>query len=668
MSGSQSAFILSPDQNTNRLNAHINYGTPPAVGSLYWDCGIIGSPSGRIGPVPAPANSIGNWVHYAFVASQSADSMSIYTNGILMTNQEGMIPFVRGAYDLHIGGGPSFPYDGSLDEFRVWNVARTQAQILSDLGDTLTGGESNLVLYYRFDSSSGTVATNSATATGAAFNGTLVNGPAWVNSTIGSVLNLVVTSRSGSGGGTLRQAVSNALPVGYITFDPSLSGSKISVAGSQILLDKYLVIDASALPGGLAIDAGNSNRIFQLTTNSAVTLIGLTLTNGNPGNSDGGAILNAGTLVLNQCTVISNTTSAYAGGIYNSGDLTVNNSTFANNSSTGGSGDAGAIHNAGTLTAFQSTFTGNSANGGGAIFSEGGAAFTVRQCTVVSNTAPTAGGIAVYLDTGIKTLANSIVSGNSPSDVAGSFTINSSNSVGANPRVGPLAYNGGPTPTMALLPGSPAIHGGGSYDEVQQVAVSGGAGTFILTFNGSNTVSLAFNAAAADVQSALNALPAIDGAAAVSLSGNVYTVTFAGSLAGQALPQMTASGSGGATAVVSTLTVGMPLSAFDQRGPGYPRVLGGSVDIGALQGVYNPAGPGPLTGAAILANGSFTAGFTNLTDTSDTVLATTNLSVPLNLWSNLGQAVESPAGSGNFQFTDPQATNNPARFYRVRSP
>jgi len=51
-----------------------------------------------------------------------------------------------------------------------------------------------------------------------------------------------------------------------------------------------------------------------------------------------------------------------------------------------------------------------------------------------------------------------------------------------------------------------------------------------------------------------------------------------------------------------------------------------------------------------------------------TVFATTNLARPFNTWSNLGPALEIPSGSGQFQFTDPQATNFSSRFYNVTSP
>ncbi|TSA41334.1 MAG: hypothetical protein D4R57_00720 [Verrucomicrobiales bacterium] len=80
------------------------------------------------------------------------------------------------------------------------------------------------------------------------------------------------------------------------------------------------------------------------------------------------------------------------------------------------------------------------------------------------------------------------------------------------------------------------------------------------------------------------------------------------------------------------------------------------------------ANPFALTGLTQLGNGSLQFGFTNSTGVPFTVLTSTNVALPLNQWSNLGPAVETPAASGQFQFTDSQATNHPQRFYRVRSP
>lgn len=173
----QSAFILAPDTTINRFNGHINFGGPaPNIGLTYWDFGHTST--GRLGGIAAPTNSISNWVHYAFVASQSSNSMSIYTNGVLQSAKTGMAVFARGSYDLQIGGISS-PYSGLLDDFRIWSVARSAAQIQAGFNAPLTGAEAGLLLYYRFDSTAGTVATNSAVATGPAYDGKLTNGPAW---------------------------------------------------------------------------------------------------------------------------------------------------------------------------------------------------------------------------------------------------------------------------------------------------------------------------------------------------------------------------------------------------------------------------------------------------------------------------------------------------------
>jgi hypothetical protein len=81
--------------------------------------------------------------------------------------------------------------------------------------------------------------------------------------------------------------------------------------------------------------------------------------------------------------------------------------------------------------------------------------------------------------------------------------------------------------------------------------------------------------------------------------------------------------------------------------------------------------PTPLViqaGTAKRLNGAFQFAFTNTSTNGNTVtiLATTNLLLPLTNWKVIGTVTGSPPGQ--FQFTDPQATNLSLRFYRVRSP
>lgn len=78
--------------------------------------------------------------------------------------------------------------------------------------------------------------------------------------------------------------------------------------------------------------------------------------------------------------------------------------------------------------------------------------------------------------------------------------------------------------------------------------------------------------------------------------------------------------------------------------------------------------PAAITGSTHNSSGTFQFDFTNQSGANFTIFATTNVAHPINAWSNLGAPTESPAGSGQYEFTDPQATNYFQRFYRVRSP
>ena len=105
-------------------------------------------------------------------------------------------------------------------------------------------------------------------------------------------------------------------------------------------------------------------------------------------------------------------------------------------------------------------------------------------------------------------------------------------------------------------------------------------------------------------------------------------------------------------AAASTLT-------NDQRGLSRPSGL--APDIGAVEGVFNSAIP--LMKPIRPANGSFQFAFSNLNGMPFTVLASTNLLLPLSGWVVAGVPTE--ISPGQYQFTDAAATNGPQRFYRV---
>jgi CSLREA domain-containing protein len=164
--------------------------------------------------------------------------------------------------------------------------------------------------------------------------------------------------------------------------------------------------------------------------------------------------------------------STFSGNVANQGGaiqnldstLTVNNSTFSGNQALG-TGTGGAIANLGgsVLTVTNSTFSGNSADWGGAIYNTAGVTFT--NSTISGNSASNSGG-AIY-NTNSVTLRNTIVA-RSPSGGNCSGTISDGGGnlswpdttcpgINQDPLLGPLANNGGPTETMALREGSPAI-------------------------------------------------------------------------------------------------------------------------------------------------------------------------------------------------------------------
>lgn len=123
------------------------------------------------------------WQHVA--VTWDGANVRTYLNGILRQTSACTGTIANTAAQLFIGrDATGYHFYGLMDEVRLWNVARSESQILFSMCHTPTGYEPGLVAYWPFDEGSGTTAINAAKLTGSALNGTLVHAPTYVRSTI----------------------------------------------------------------------------------------------------------------------------------------------------------------------------------------------------------------------------------------------------------------------------------------------------------------------------------------------------------------------------------------------------------------------------------------------------------------------------------------------------
>jgi Ca2+-binding RTX toxin-like protein len=309
-----------------------------------------------------------------------------------------------------------------------------------------------------------------------------------------------VSNLNDSGPGSLRQAVADANAAAgadRVLFQSTLTG-QITVGSELGIYGPTEVLGPG--PDSLTISGNNSSRIFYIFPTAGqtpVTISGLTLTGGRAVGG-GAAIfskyanLTVANAVISQSSTMSAGSSDSGGGIFTKdGGLTVRSTTISGNSAGEQGGGIYSLHYSPSpgLTIEDSTITGNSAGkgGGGAAFYEfasgTGASLKLRDATVSGNRAGTAGGgIATYAGAS-RSMVNTIVADNtafSGPDVVvygavgtpfdASFSLvedpslanltGGSNVTGQDPKLLPLADNGGGIPTQALDVGSPAIDQG----------------------------------------------------------------------------------------------------------------------------------------------------------------------------------------------------------------
>jgi predicted outer membrane repeat protein len=264
---------------------------------------------------------------------------------------------------------------------------------------------------------------------------------------------------SSSGALSLRQAVNlaNLLDVAAtITFDATVftGGQTIALTQGPLALgDTGGTLTITGPAEGLIVSGGGDGRVFDVAPGATASISGLTITGGST-SLDGGGLYNQGMMTLTDCTISENSAEEDGGGLAGDGTATLTDCTISGNSAD----DGGGLDIGGTASLTGCTISGNSAGGtGGGLYDQGTA--TLEDTIVAGNTG----------------------SGGSASDIAGSVSGSSSyNLIGTGGAGGltngadhniiltglaglglaPLGDYGGPTETMALLPGSVAIGAG----------------------------------------------------------------------------------------------------------------------------------------------------------------------------------------------------------------
>ena len=379
------------------------------------------------------------------------------------------------------------------------NDTPVSGTFITDVDASLTADPTSLDDNSRvlnFTAASGDLTLNSLTITGGRTNGVLEDGGG-VRFLSTGALALGQSNLSGNsvvgpgsdGGGIYTD-------IGSVTLTDSIvSGNRSNDDGGGIYSDDGAVfLTRSTVSGNTASDYGGG--IY--SDGGAVSLTSSTVSGNAAGEHGGGIFSDGGAVSLTSSIVSGNTADGYGGGIYGEGGaISLTSSTVSGNAA--GDHGGGIFTNtdlSGVTTIItNSTISGNTAvNTGGGIFNYDGLT-RIFNSTITGNTAAVGGGVATYGDGFTSTeVSSSIIAGNTGttagndvSSQAASELNNSFVSLGFNligdgqfrsidfftdaaggdivgttaapvdALLGPLADNGGPTFTHALLVGSPAI-------------------------------------------------------------------------------------------------------------------------------------------------------------------------------------------------------------------
>jgi hypothetical protein len=253
----------------------------------------------------------GAWNHVAVVVSGNGTFATFYINGtpagsssITLTDASSVDEFIGS-----MTAGGMYSLSGTLDELRIWNVARSQQELIDNMDNSLVGNETGLVAYYDFNQG-----VPAGTNTGLTVKDQTVNG---INGTINGI--------------TLSGSVSNFVDGNHLSI---ISPETTACFGSS---------SPKIIVGG----AGKSPSSFQWYSNSSASTSGASSISGATSSSYNAPTTSTGTIyyyAIVNGTCASSTTTNFSKVIIE-GNISGNDYLYLGNTGTYTSTDAPAASN-----------------------------------------------------------------------------------------------------------------------------------------------------------------------------------------------------------------------------------------------------------------------------------------------------------------------------------
>ncbi|MEO8392801.1 MAG: S8 family serine peptidase, partial [Chloroflexota bacterium] len=410
---------------------------------------------------------------------------------------------------------------------------------LAAANNATDGGNGLPVIFGGASAGTLTINGNSATISRSSAGGT----PTFRIMEVASTANLTISNLTFSNGNQPTAPGGGAiLNYGLLTVTNSTfsNNTASTTIGGAIRNQGTLSVTGSTFSNNSADEGGailNYAAKTALVTNSTFS--------NNSVTSHGGGFENLGTAVITGSTFSGNTSSYSAGGLYNGGTAFVSGSSFTGNSAS--ADDGGAIANIiGTLRITNSSLTSNSAKSGGGIYNYGTSTLIITNTTVAGNSAVTNGG-GLYTSLGTTSVINSTISGNSASSGGG---INNESTLTLDNTIVANSTSGGD----CVVASGHTVTANHTLVEDASCAVTNGV-------NGNLTGDPNLGA----LTGSPAYLPLNAGSSVINAGNNSFL--------SESSVGLDFNGDGDQLDTLAT----------DQRGPGFPRTSGGTVDFGAYE-------------------------------------------------------------------------------------